>query len=144
MTYDPWRDAAQRHPAVHVEPCDCKPFRGALVRELDVILVESSLRRPERDEVLAHEIAHLDLDHAPTGHVWFDRRQEMHADELAAWRLVSARALAEAIAEGAFGSDEVARHLEIPAGVIERRLRLLTDAEKDYIERRVAAKGAVA
>lgn len=144
MTYDPWRDAAARHPDVHVEPCDCLPANGAWVPQERVILVEQTLDRPHRHEVLAHELAHVDLDHWPTGRPWFDRRQERQADVLAAMRLVSLEQLADAIVEGALGPEDVADAVELPARVVRRRVRVLTEAEKDYIERRLAAKGDVA
>lgn len=144
MTYDPWRDAAERHPGVHIERCDCQPFRGAWIPGEQVILLEQTMLRAERNEVLAHEIAHVDLRHAPTGHGWFDRRQERAADDLAAFRLLSVERIADAIVEGALGADEVSEAIEVPAHVVTRRVRQLTDAEKDYIKRRLAAKGQVA
>lgn len=144
MIYDPWRDAAQRHPDVHIERCDCQPFRGAWVPDERVILLDRSLLRAERNEVLAHEIAHLDLGHRPTGRAWFDKRQEKQADDLAATRLLPLEELAEVISAGALGSDEVALALDIPTKVVTRRVRRLTDAERTYIEDQIEAKGEVA
>lgn len=144
MTYDPWRDAAERHPQVHIERCDCQPFRGAWVPDERVILLERTLLRPERHEVLAHEIAHVDLGHRPTGHRWFDRRQERQADQLAARRLVHVQQLADAIAEGALGPDEAGAAMDLPASVVRRRVLQLTAEEKSYIQERIDAMGAVA
>lgn len=143
MGYDPWRDAASRHGDVIIRRTSCLPARGAWIEGARVILLERSLRRPERNAVLAHEIAHIDLEHRMTGRLWFDRRQERDADRLAAARLITVEDLAEALrsVDGG-GPAEVAHELGVPVDVLMRRVRALTDDEKASIERFLEAIAA--
>ena len=97
-----------------------------------MILIDQALPPVERDTVLAHELAHLDLDHRFTGQPWFDRRQERQADDLAAMRLIAVKALAAAIRES-LCEEEVADELGVTLEVAQRRMALLTDDEKDFI-----------
>lgn len=138
MAYSPWTDAAQRHPDIHIGRVDLRPARGAWVASERVILLDRRLQRAERNAVLAHEIAHVDLAHVMTGRKWFDRRQERDADRLAADRLVDLVRLADAL-RWALCPEEVAHELDVPVDVVRRRIRSLTDEEKASIERALAA-----
>ena len=137
MGYSPWSDAERRHPDVHIERTDCRPAKGAWVASQRVILIERSLVRAERNSVLAHEIAHIDLEHVMTGRKWFDRRQERDADTLAAMRLVTVTDLADALS-WALCPEEVAEQLDVTVDVVRRRIRALTDDEKATIEQLLA------
>lgn len=142
--YSPWRDIAARHPHVHVGRHDLRPARGAWVPDEAVILLDHQLRRHERRTVLAHEIAHIDLGHRPTGRRWFDRRQEDEADRLADLRLIPLAALADAL-RWALCAEEVAHELDVTVDVVRRRVARLTDDEKHWIDDRLtAAEGGVA
>lgn len=135
MAYSPWHDAAERHPAVHIGRVDLRPARGAWIASENVILLERTLARAERNTVLAHELAHIDLDHAMTGRKWFDRRQERQADALAAHRLIDLDDLADALT-WALCPEEVAAELDVTVDVVRRRVLALTDDEKIHIEQR--------
>lgn len=135
MAYSPWQDAAERHPGVHIGRVALRPARGAWIASERVILLERTLDRAERNTVLAHEIAHIDLDHVTTGRKWFDRRQERDADRLAATRLVDLDDLADALT-WALCPEEVADELDVTVDVIRRRILALTDEEKAYIQQR--------
>jgi len=121
---------------VHIERTDCRPARGAWIASERVILLDQALARAERNTVLAHEIAHVDLDHVMTGRRWFDRRQERDADTLAAERLVDLEQLADAL-RWALCADEVAHELDVTVDVVRRRIRSLTPEEKAWIEERL-------
>lgn len=136
MGYSPWSDARDRHPDVHIERTDCRPARGAWIASERVILLDRRLARAERNTVLAHEIAHVDLEHVMTGRKWFDRRQERQADALAAERLVDLAGLADAL-RWALSPEEVAHELDVTVDVVRRRIRTLTDEEKAWIEQRL-------
>lgn len=139
MAYSPWADAAERHPGVHIERCDIAPAKGAWVPSERVILIDVSLDGDERRGVLAHELAHIDLEHRPVGG-WFGRRMEREADVLAARRLLGdVDRIADAIAEHPLQPGLVAEALCVPLRVLRRRLEILTDHERDVIEARVAA-----
>jgi hypothetical protein len=65
------------------------------------------------------------------------------ADARAARRLVSLDELADALV-WSLGYDELAEHLHVDERTVRARTRALTDDEKDYIERRIAARGDAA
>ena len=135
MRYNPWRDVGDRHPDVIILRTDCHPARGAWVSDAQVILLERTLDRAERNTVLAHEIAHVDLAHSMTGRKWFDGRQERQADALAADRLVDLDDLADALL-WALCPEEVAEQLDVTVAVVRRRVHALTADQKAYIEAR--------
>lgn len=141
MAYSPWADARDRHPDVHIARVDCQPARGAWVASERVILLDRALNRAERNTVLAHEIAHVDLEHVMSGRRWFDRRQERHADTLAAERLVDLERLADAL-RWALCPEEVAAELDVTVEVVRRRVRGLSDEEKAWIEQRLSLRDA--
>ena len=138
MRYSPWADAAERHPDIDIERCDIAPARGAWVPAEKVILLDSGLDVAGRRSALAHELAHIDLGHcASTG--WFGQRMERDADHLASERLLpDVDRLAEALATHPLDPEAVAESLTVSVVVLRRRLRELTAADKDYIERRLA------
>lgn len=140
MAYDPWADIAVRHPGVHVERCDMRPASGAWVAEHQVILLDRGLLRAERNSTLAHEVAHIDLEHAITGLRWFDRRQERDADAAAARRLLPLEDLAAVLA-WALSAVDVARELDVTAHMVNVRLRGLSEVEKHTIEQMITMKG---
>lgn len=144
MGYNPWRDASERHPDLYIATCRLAPCRGAWVPSERVVLIDELLDPVERDATLAHEVAHVDLEHRPTGNRWFDRRAEREADSLAAERLITVDELADTLAVFEVQPGRAAAELGVPLRMLRRRLEQLTDDEKDHIERRVAAKGEVA
>lgn len=141
MTYDPWRDAADRHPDVHIERIPMGQARGAWIASEQVIFIECSLDRASRRTVLSHELAHIDLDHSATARGWFSRRQERQADDLAAERLIDLDDLASALT-WAQSQEEVAAELEVTVDVLRRRVRTLTKAEVAYIHERLWGRTA--
>lgn len=141
MTYDPWRDVAERHPDVVIKRTDCLPARGAWIEAAGVILLEVTLDRPNRNGVLAHEVAHLDLGHSRSGIPWFDRRQEYDADRLAAARLLPIERLVEGLRWCSW-ETELAEHLDVPLDLVRRRLADLTAEEKDLLAERLWSRPA--
>lgn len=140
MTYSPWADAAERHPGVHIARCDIAPVRGAWVASERIILLSAELDLVGRRCTLAHELAHIDLAHAPQGG-WFGARHERDADRLAARRLLEdIDEIATALCVHPLHPELVAEHLGVTVGVLRRRLANLTPDEKDHIEQRLAAR----
>lgn len=138
MGYSPWTDARERHPDVAIARADLDPARGAWIPAERVILIDGGLRPAERDVVLAHEIAHLDLDHERTGHGWFDQRQERQADQLACVRLVTLEQLARLL-QWASCVEEIAVELGVTVETVRRRVDLLTEAERAWLAQRLAS-----
>lgn len=138
MTYSPWADAAQRHPDIHIERCDIAPARGVWVASERVILIDRGLNQTERRCTLAHELAHIDLEHVEAPG-WFARRLEHEADRLAAKRLLAdIDAIADAICTHPLDPDLVAEQLGVTMRVLKKRLKRLTETEKAHIEQRLA------
>lgn len=134
MAYSPWADAAERHPGIHIERCDIAPSKGAWVPSERVILLDVALDQDERRSVLAHEVAHVDLEHEPAGG-WFGRRMEREADILAARRLLGdIEEIADAICEHPLQPGLVAERLCVPLRVLRRRLEALSDQERAIIQ----------
>lgn len=118
-----------------------EPFRGAWLPDDRVIFLDRALGRADRNSVLAHEIAHIDLEHESTGRPWFDRRQERQADRLAARRLIDVERLAEAL-KWCLCEEELADHLDVTVDVVRLRLAMLRDSEKAQIDTLVWGKSA--
>lgn len=103
-----------------------------------VILIDRSLDMAGRRCTLAHELAHVDLDHVPA-RGWFGRRMERDADRLAADRLLQDVVdIADALCVYPLDVAKVAEHLGVTMGILRRRLAALTVDEKSYIEHRLA------
>lgn len=136
--YDPWRDAEDRHDDVVIRRAHIAPARGAWVAGPQVILLHDGLTPAERDSVLAHEIAHIDLKHETSGHPWFDQRQERQADQLACVRLVTLEQLARLL-QWASCVEEIAVELGVTVDTVRRRVDLLTEAERAWLAQRLAS-----
>jgi Zn-dependent peptidase ImmA (M78 family) len=112
-----------------------------------VILIDRRLSQAERRCRLAHELAHLEAgdEHCADGPDGerLAARQELRADAAAAERLIDLDALADALA-WALDPQEVAEALHVDTRTVRARVRNLTEHEKSYIERRVAAREGAA
>lgn len=141
MSYSPWADAARRHPDVHIERWDTAPVNGVWVKSEKVILLNRELDWIGRRCTLAHELAHIDLNHEELDDQWFSRRQEREAAHLAAVRLLAdVEEIAAAMCAFPLDPPLVAEQLGVTVEVLTARLRTLTDSERRYIEHRVAAQ----
>ena len=136
MTYSPWTDAGERHPDIDIRRTRCRPLRGAWVPEERMVIIDESLLRADRNSTLAHEIAHIDLGHRPSGIPWLDRRQENDADALAARRLIAIEDLAGMLC-WALGPDELADELGVTQRMVLVRVKGLTPEERQIIDAQV-------
>jgi Zn-dependent peptidase ImmA (M78 family) len=141
--YDPWWDAAERYPAVHIEWHRIAPAHAVWVPSEGVILVDESISQAERRCALAHELAHLDVDDVATELCWFSVRQETNADRLAARRLVDIHRLADVMR---FCDDprEVAAELDVTLNVLAIRTSKMHPAERGVLWRALSTREAVA
>lgn len=131
--YDPGADAFARYPEVTIRHRDLAGIPGAVCRRRKVILVERSMSRAERRCTLAHEIAHLDLEHgAPVN----ERSEERAADLLAAKRLMSLDELTSAL-RWALSFDELADELGVTTHMARVRILALSSDEKAWLEHHV-------
>lgn len=137
--YNPWDDAARRHPDVHIEWHPLLPAHALWSPSQRVILVDETITRAERRCALAHELAHIDTGDRPTDMCFFSRRQETAADKLAARRLVAVDHLAWA-ARWADDLRELAAELDVTVNVLALRCTLLHPAERGLINRVLLAR----
>jgi predicted transcriptional regulator len=146
VTYSPWRHVGTM-PDIEVWSEPLEYADAYWDPEYRVILLDVRLSQAERRCHLAHELVHIDAGDeccrvGPDG----DRlalRQERRTEDRAACRLISLDDLAEALL-WCLDFDEVAEHLHVDARTVRARIRSLTPAEKDYIERRIAARDGAA
>lgn len=139
MTFHPWR-LLRRLPHVTVEPADLGGgLSGCYFPDLDVILLDRRLLQVERRCTLAHELAHRHLGHGPCHDRRSMRRQELQAEALAARWLVDLDALVDAQIWGR-SVDEIADELWVDVPILRARIRSLSDAERDYVNGKVAAR----
>jgi hypothetical protein len=139
LTYDPAADAAERYPDWVVAVADL----GGLVPEVlcwvrQVILLDIAERPEVQRSSLAHAVAHLDLGHAQTLPGFFENREEAQADSLAARRLISIEAFAEAVL-WAQDRPSIAAALGVYLEMLEARERDLSRAERRRLRRRCSA-----
>jgi len=127
--YCPWTDLGERYPGVHVAVHGLAPARAAWLPVERVILLDRGLTFTQGRCTLAHEIAHMDLGHYPTGVGHFDRRQERDADGLAGRRLLPVAVLAEAVQAG-WDLPSAADELLVTVEVLRDRLDRLHPAER--------------
>lgn len=144
--YDPWHDLAQRkHLTLAVTRLPVGT--GWYFHDIEGIALDDRLDRVGRRCALAHELAHIDLGHthqvagSGPGTSRIARRREIEADDLAARRLITPRYLADAI-RWCLCEEEVAEELGVTVELTRRRMALLNDEEKDYIETRLWGRTA--
>jgi Zn-dependent peptidase ImmA (M78 family) len=140
--YDPWRDLAQRTDLTFV--VTRLPVGEAwYFHDIRGIAIDDRLDKVRRRCALAHELAHIDLGHhtqtagCGAGTSRIARRREVHADQLAAERLITVDDLAEAFRwVHVVGPEEAAAELGVTTELVKRRVKTLTAEEKAYIEAR--------
>jgi Zn-dependent peptidase ImmA (M78 family) len=131
LSYDPAADAAARYPDWVISTADL----GGIIPEVlshsrRVILLEREHDAAQQRSSLAHALAHLDLGHAQTAGGWFERREEIEAEALAARRLIPLPALARVLAWSR-DHDEVARELGVDLSMLElRQTRMQRDERR--------------
>lgn len=147
VAYSPWR-ALGAMPHLTLLVTRLPAGRGWWLPDLESVVLDDRLTQAERRSVLQHELEHhlagdVCCDVGPDGPRQ-SRRQEERADRRAAARLVTLEALADAIVAGALGDDDVAERLHVDTRTVRARVRALTPPERDYIERRLAARDGAA
>ncbi len=135
--YHPGRDAAQRFPdwVIRHRPLS-HGIPEVLCRRRKVILIESEDSWPAKRCSLAHAVAHLDLSHEATASGTFDRRQEDHANQLAARRLITIEDLAQVLSWTRFNT-EVAAELEVDIRTLNTRQVHLHPSERAELRSQV-------
>jgi hypothetical protein len=145
LTYDPRADVAWRYPDWLVVPADL----GGVIPEVlcpvrRVILLERTLDDIGLRCSLAHAIAHLDLGHTHPVTGFYEKREEVAANDLAARRLVPLEDYATALAWSRERA-EVAAELQVDIATLRARETGLTRAERQVLRglmRRVVAEPA--
>lgn len=135
--YHPGRDAAERFPDWVIRHRTLSHgIPEVMCRRRRVILIESQDTWPAKRCSLAHAVAHLDLNHQATASGTFDRRQEDHAHQLAARRLIGIDDLARALSWTRF-ITEVAAELEVDIRTLNTRQVHLHPSERADLRSRM-------
>lgn len=127
VRYSPWEDLGQRHIALEFTPLP--PHEAGLwMPERNTIIIDPRLTQTQKRCALAHELVHQER-----GHVWTcDRRlavmQEEEADRVAALRLVTLDALADALL-WTLDHAELAETLWVTPRMLRCRMRILRDRD---------------
>lgn len=142
LSYDPAADAAARYPDWVVSSADLGGvIPEVLSRSRRVILLERNQTPAQRRSSLAHAVAHLDLGHAETPGGWFEQREEVEAESLAAQRLIPLEALARALS---WSRDhaEVARELGVDSSLLALRQSRMRAQERGRLRRMLTRSDA--
>lgn len=100
------------------------------------ILMDSRLLQVERRCALAHELAHIERGDRPCINQWFDARQELAADLVAARWLIPRDCLLSAL-RWSDDKHEIADELWVTVDLLQARLDHLHPAEKHYLRRKL-------
>jgi hypothetical protein len=142
VTYDPWKTLLDQ-PDITMAVTRLPAGQAWWLPDERGIVLDDRLTQAQRRSALEHE-----LQHAAAGDTCCDvgpdggrlsRRQEQRTDDRAARRLITVSELADALV-WCLGYDELAEHLHVDERTVRSRIRALTDEEKSYIERRIAAR----
>lgn len=143
MTYNPWQDAAQRYPHVHIEWADVAPAHAVWAPTEDVVLIGRHLTKAERRFALAHELAHMDVGDRAADACWFATRQETAADKLATRRLITIGDLCRVVRTYQ-DTREAAAELDVPLAALVLRGATLHPAERGLVNQVLSRREAVA
>ena len=133
VTYHPGRDAAERYPDWVIRHRDLRGIPEVMDLKRRVILLDNAGPWATKRSSLAHAVAHLDLGHVVIGgHL--GQRQESEAEQLAARRLVTCEALADAIRWHREPSwQAIAHELTVDERMLKTRLDHLHPSERHAI-----------
>lgn len=138
--YSPWSDLARR-PHLTFGIVRLPAGHGWWMPDVPGIVLDDRLTRVQRRCVLAHELAHVDLEHdeqvagaCPVGRK-VARSRETAADRLAARRLIPVGLLAQHVG-WTRNWDEAAEIFDVTVDVLRTRVRGLHPAERGYLAKR--------
>lgn len=140
-SYSPWEDLAARQHLTYVR-CRLPIADAWYLPDVPGIAIDDRLTRTERRCALAHELAHIDLEHHHQaagngqGTSRIARRNEAEADQLAARRLITLEDLVEHV-PGASCRWELAERLDVTEHVLAVRHEHLHPSERAYLKQRL-------
>jgi len=137
LRYEPGADAADRYPdwVIRHRPLT-HGIPEVLCRRRQVILIASGSTWPEKRCSLAHAVAHLDLGHHEISTGFFDARYEAAANQLAARRLITKEALADALC-WTRSRGEIAEMLDVDLATLRCREENLYGGEQLWLRNNV-------
>lgn len=138
MTWNPWRDLRARRDLT-LAFADLPGERGRFYANCRTILLDVRLGQAARRSTLAYELVRAERGDTPGPTDWHERHEMRASAETAARRLITLHRLIEALLWSQ-DEEELAETLWVDVDTVRARLRWLTDAEKRYIERRLAAR----
>lgn len=147
MAYSPW-DHLRDLPHIAFGVTRLPAGKGWWMHDLQAIALDSRLGRVERRTVLAHELVHAERQDRNCHYVGPDggrlaRRQEVHADRVAAERLITLDDLLDALQVHPYDPDQVAEQLDVTPDALRARLQALTAEEEQHIECTLVELGVI-
>ncbi|NGO68004.1 ImmA/IrrE family metallo-endopeptidase [Streptomyces boncukensis] len=135
--YDPWHDLASRPELTYGRTSLPGGAGGLWFPDMRAIAIDSGLGWIGARCALAHELAHVDLQHSQcAGHspgaLRFAQRQERQATLLAAKRLLPVTFIAAHFAEDVYLAD-MAADLNVTEYLLRLRLQTLNDEERTVL-----------
>ncbi|WP_166873903.1 ImmA/IrrE family metallo-endopeptidase [Salinibacterium sp. ZJ450] len=123
-SYDPYAHAAELGVAIRHLPID--PL-GLFMAQYNTVVVQSGLSREQDRFVLAHQLAHIEMDDPLEDDADDDEgeQREIRANNIAAMRLIPYPELVEAWKRHGEDAASMADALGVPVEVLNARLRLL-------------------
>jgi Zn-dependent peptidase ImmA (M78 family) len=148
VLYDPWADLTRR-PDIVCRSCRLPAGDGLWFRDIRAIALDDRLDRVGRRVALAHELVHVDHDDQQIARIGPDgprqaRRQETRADQEAARRLITLRALGRALAAHPTDLPSVADELDVTVQLLVVRIETLHPSEQGKLRARVDRDGHAA
>jgi len=142
VTYSPFRTLGQM-PDVTLAVSRLSAGQAWWLPDIRGIVLDDRLGQAGRRSALEHELQHVIAGDTcckvgPDGGRQ-SRRQELRADDRAASRLIDLDELADALL-WCLDAGELAEHLNVDLRTVRARLAGLSDADKDYIDARMAEK----
>lgn len=134
VPYHPWR-ALRAFAQVELTWAPLPVGILALTDGASRIWMDPRQRQAKRRSTLAHELAHIDLGHTSG----CTAREDAAADQLAARRLITLDALADALAWSR-SPEEAAEELWVDVATLRTRLEHLHPSERGHVRARLAAR----
>lgn len=124
-----WTYLGDNYPDVTVHLCALPSLHAVWVPSERTILLNADLPPEGRRSRLAHEVAHIVRGDRHNGHGYFDRIQELGAEQLAAQWLLPESRLQSTELYGRTGSD-VAQELGVDLAMLKVRVEHLRTAPR--------------
>lgn len=135
-----WEFLGERFPDVTVRLCELPTTHAVWVPSERMILLNAGSPPEARRSRLAHETAHMVLRDRHNAHGYFDRLQEIRAEQMAGEWLLPVEKLRSLELYGRLPGD-IAQELGVDVPLLTARMHHLTCTQSDVINDRALCRG---